>query len=58
MDDGAIGARRDALNTVLEDVSEQCKDLARMWVARQLTGIEWAEARAGLDAEQHRLEGE
>lgn len=29
-----------------------------MWAARQLSGVEWAEARAGLDAEQHRLEAE
>jgi site-specific DNA recombinase len=29
-----------------------------MWAARQLTGVEWAEARAGLDAEQHELEAE
>lgn len=58
VDDGAVGARRDALNTELEDVSEQRKDLARMWAAKQLNGVEWAEARAGLDAEQHRLEAE
>jgi hypothetical protein len=55
IDDGAAGARRDDL-TKLAGIDEQRRELARMWAARQLTGVEWAEARAGLDAEQHRLE--
>lgn len=58
VDDGSVGARRDALNTALADVDEQRKVLARMWVAKQVNGVERAEARAGLDAEQHRLESE
>jgi DNA invertase Pin-like site-specific DNA recombinase len=58
IDGGAVGARRDALTTALEDLDEQRKDLARMWAAKQLKGVEWAEARSGLDAEQHRLQSE
>jgi DNA invertase Pin-like site-specific DNA recombinase len=58
IDDGAAGARRDALTSELAGIDEQRRELARMWAARQLTGVEWAEARAGLDAEQHRLESE
>lgn len=58
IDDGAVGARRDELDNALNDVGEQRKDLARMWALKQLTGVEWAEARAALDAEQHRLESE
>jgi site-specific DNA recombinase len=58
VDDGAVGARRDEITTALEDLDEQRKDLARMWAAKQLKGVEWAEARAGLDAEQHQLESD
>jgi DNA invertase Pin-like site-specific DNA recombinase len=56
VDDGALGARRDELTAALEDLAEQRKDLARMWAAKQLTGVDWAEARTGLDARQHQLE--
>jgi site-specific DNA recombinase len=58
IDDGAAGARRDQLTTELAGIDDHRRELARMWAARQLTGVEWAEARAGLDAEQHRLEAE
>lgn len=58
IDDGAVGAQRDRLTTELAGIDEQRKELARMWATRQLTGTEWGEARAGLDAEQHRLEVE
>lgn len=56
VDDGAAGARRDQLTTELAGIDEQRREFARMWAAQKLTGVEWAEARAGLDAEQHRLE--
>lgn len=58
IDDGAVGARREEITRALDDVDEQRKDLARMWALRQLNGVEWAEARAALDAEQHRLNRE
>ena len=58
IDDGAVGAQRDRLTTKLAGIDEQRKELARMWATRQLTGTEWGEARAGLDAEQHRIEVE
>jgi DNA invertase Pin-like site-specific DNA recombinase len=58
IDDGAAGARRDELTTELAGIDEQRRELARMWAARQLTGVEWAEARAELDVQQQRLEHE
>lgn len=39
VDDDSIGARRDALKIALADVDEQRRDLARMWVAKQVNGV-------------------
>jgi site-specific DNA recombinase len=58
IDDGSIGAQRDKLVDDLAELDEQRKDLARMWTQREIKGVEWKEARAGLDAEQHELEAQ
>ncbi|MEV0269597.1 recombinase family protein [Hamadaea sp. NPDC050747] len=58
IDEGAVGARRDAITRELDDVSERRKDLAHLWAQRELNGEEWKEARAALNAEEARLKAD